>query len=156
MIAAIFRATILTLAVVAFVAVLGLFVMAGVASVHGIPVPSTSFVASLQADYSDAYRAPLEFNTYRDIAQLTEYISHNGERESYRGDNEIIYEGRAPGIQYFVSYILDKTTVPQTLTMVTSVRLLNRRGRYFWTVFKPIYHRLAPYLVDRLVQAAPL
>jgi hypothetical protein len=158
MIGAIFRAAVATLIVVAIAAVLGLVVMAGVAATHGvvhIPVPSSSYLSSVKADHIDAYRAPLEYNTYRDIARLTAFIQHNGERETYRSDDEIVYEGRAPGVTYFVSYILDRTTNPQTLSMVTAVRIHDRKGRYFWKVFRPVYRRLAPYLLDRLAQSAP-
>jgi hypothetical protein len=158
MIGAIFRAAIATLVVVAITGALGLIVMAGVAATHGvvhIPVPGTSYLSSIQADYVDACRAPMEYNTYRDITRVTAFIQHNGERETYRSDYEIVYEGRAPGVTYFVSYMLDRTTSPHTLSMVTAVRIHNRKGSYFWTAFRPVYRRLAPYLLDRLVQAAP-
>ncbi|HEX5131718.1 MAG TPA: hypothetical protein VFX92_04425 [Candidatus Krumholzibacteria bacterium] len=153
-----FRAVVVALIVVAIVGYIGLFIMAGVAGTHDvvpIPVPSTSYLSVMMGDYKDAYRAPLEYNTYRNVDHLAENAFKNKGKEIFRDDDEIVFEGYHFGIRYFNDYLLDRSTSPHTLSMVTVVRIHEKRGKYLWKFFKPIHRRLAPYLVDRMAQAAP-
>ena len=153
-----FLRTIIVLAlVVAIVGLIGLFIMAGVAGTHdvvSVPVPSDGYLASLKHDYVDAYRAPLRFNTYRDIDRLSREAFRLGGVEVYRSEHEIVYEGYRAGIRYYLSYTLDWKTSPNTLTMVTLVRLHGTDAEYAWKAVKPIHKRLSPYLLDRMAQAA--
>lgn len=139
---------------------IGLFVMAGVAQSHDvvrIPVPQNTFIASTQAmaDYSDAFVAPMTYSTFRDIERVAQQAFHRGKREVFRDEREVAYEGTAPGLSYHVSYILMKDPAPQTLTVATTVRFENKKGRYYWMVVKHGHRRLLPYLLDRMVIMAP-
>jgi hypothetical protein len=159
MIGTLLKVTLVTLIVIAITALVGIVIMAGVASTHGverIDVPEGSFLAATakSADYADAYRIGMEFASYRDIPRVIENAPIKGDDEVYRGDFEVVYQGEAPGLGYHVAYILDREPVIPTLTMVTTVRIMDRKGRYFWKVFRPIYGCLAPYMLDRLAARA--
>lgn len=142
---------------VAIAGVIGVFVMAGVASTHDvvpIPVPSGTYLSNLKYDYIDAYRAPLTYNTYRDIDQVAAQAFRLGAAEIYRSEEEIVFEGYRGGVRYYIGYLLDRKTSPNTLTVVTMVRTHGTRGAYLWKVARPLHKRLAPYLLDRMAQAA--
>jgi hypothetical protein len=142
-----------------FTGVMGVFIMAGVATAHDvvpIPVPSPSYLSSMQGDYKRAFRVPLTYNTFKDIESVAEHAYPLGGVEVYRSEQEVVYEGYRFGIRYYTSYMLDRSTGPNTLTIVTLVRLHGTRSGYLWRVIRPVHKRLAPYLLDRLAQAAPL
>ena len=158
MIGTVLRAFVAAAVVIAIVGLIGVFIMAGVAGTHDvvpIPVPSASYLSNFKYDYIDAYRAPLTNATYRDIERLSAETFRLGAVEIYRDEQEIVYEGFRGGIRYYISYLLDRNTGPNTLTMVTLVRIHSTRSEYFWKVARPIHKRLAPYLLDRITQAAP-
>jgi hypothetical protein len=160
MIGTVLKAFVVIAVVVAITTVVGVFIMAGVAGTHEvvpIPVPSYSYVANhvLEPDYLDCYRAPLEFTTYINIERVIEHAPHKGEKEVYRDEKEVVYEGHAVGLQYFRSYILDRGTVPATLSIVTAVKIEEKKGRHFWRLIRPIHKRLAPFMLDRMAQSAP-
>lgn len=158
MVGTILKACVVIVVVVAIAGLLGVFIMAGVAGVHDvvpIPVPSHSYLNNFQGDYVDAYRAPLQNNTYRDIDQVAGEAFRLGAVEIYRDEQEVVYEGYRGGIRYYISYLLDKTTGPNTLTMVTLIRVHGTRAEWLWKPGKPIHKCLAPYLLDRMTQAAP-
>ncbi len=152
-----FRTLAVLALVVAIVGLIGLFIMAGVAGTHdvvSIPVPSDGYLAGMKHDYTDAYRAPLRYNTYRDIDRLSREAFRLGGAEVYRSENEIVYEGYRAGIRYYLSYTLDWKTSPNTVTMVTLVRVHGTNAEYAWKAVKPIHKLLSPYLLDRMAQAA--
>jgi hypothetical protein len=123
-----------------------------------IPVPSYSYIVNQlgPVDYTDCYRAPLEFTTYIKLDSVIEHAFHKGDREVYRDrEREVVYEGHALGIQYFISYILDRGTNPATLSIATAVRTHDKKGRRCWAVIRPIYRRFAPFMLDRMAQSAP-
>lgn len=158
MLATMMKALIAGLVVIAIAGFIGLFIMAGVAATHDvvrIPVPSGSHLAPLKADYADAYLAPLEYNTYRSIEGVTANAFRHGGKEIFRSENEVVYEGYRLGVRYFTSYRLDRTTSPNTLALITVVRIHEPKGKYAWRAFRPVHKRLAPYLLDRMAQAAP-
>ena len=152
-----FRSLAVLVLVVAIVGLIGLFIMAGVAGTHDvvrIPVPSDGYLSTMKHDFVDAYRAPLRFSTYRDVDRLSREAFRLGGVEVYRSEHEIVYEGYRAGIRYYLSYTLDWTTSPNTLTMVTLVRVHGTNAEYAWKAVKPIHKRLSPYLLDRMAQAA--
>jgi hypothetical protein len=146
--------------VVLITCAVGLFIMAGVAQTHDvvrIPVPSGSYIAGALGtpDYTDAYIAPMPFRSFGNIDRVAQQAFHRGDREVYRGKNEVAYEGKKAGVEYIVSYILAKDTSPQTLTVATAVKTGDKKSRYYWRVAKQVHRRLMPYLVDRMVTSAP-
>jgi len=160
MIGMVFKAVVVIAIVVMITAVIGVFIMAGVAGTHDvvpIPVPSYSYIANQlgPVDYVDCYRVPLEFTTYIKLDTVIEHAFHKGEREVYRDEREVVYEGHALGLQYFLSYILDRRTGPATLSIATAVRIEEKKGQRYWKVLRPIYRRFAPFMLDRMAQSAP-
>jgi hypothetical protein len=158
MVRSILKAFIAVAIIVAFVSLVGVFIMAGVAGTHDvvpIPVPSGSSLSTMKSDYADAYRAPLTYNTYRNIDRVAEHAYHTGAVEVSRNENEIVFEGYRGGVRYFISYMLDRQTTPNTLTVITLVRVHSTTGDYLWKVVRPVHKRLAPYLLDRMAQGAP-
>jgi hypothetical protein len=159
MIGTFLKVVVVTLVVIAITALIGLIIMAGVAGTHGVErvdIPANSYLADSvsSADYADAYRIPMEFVAYREIHQVIQNAAFKGDDEVHRSETEVVYEGTAPGLRYHVAYILNREQVTPTLAMVTTVRILNREGRYFWTLVRPIHRCLAPYMLDRLASRA--
>ena len=162
MIGVIIRILILGTIVVVIACAIGLFIMAGVAQSHDvvpIPLPPSSYVASTEpmSDYSDAFIAPMNYSTFANIDRVAQQAFHRGDREVFRDEHEVAYEGRKYGLSYVVSYILTKDTAPQTLVVATTVKVADekKRARYLLTILKPIHRSLIPYLLDRMVILAP-
>ena len=94
------RTVITILVVVGLFSFLGLFVLAGIAQTHGVvEVPAAENFASVDvanADYADAWRAELNFRTYRDIEQVSERAFRKG-KQTFRNESEVVYQGTSPG-----------------------------------------------------------
>jgi hypothetical protein len=155
-----FKGLIVILIVVGIVAAFGLVIMAGVAGTHDVkridvPKQSSLYTMSTEWDYSDAYRRPMEFNSYRDIKQVAENVSIKGDGEIHRSANEVVYAGHLPGIDYQAAYRLDRSGFPSAIELVTCYRLKNNQGKYLWKVFRRVHRCLAPYMLDRLGERAP-
>ncbi len=147
--------------VVLIVCAIGLFVMAGVAQSHGvvpIPLPPGTFIAGTEptSDYADAYIVPMQYRSYRDVARVAQLAFHRGDKEVYRDEREVVYEGERAGIHYYISYMLMKDPQPTTLTVTTVVKYTDpKKGRYLWMVGRQIHRRMMPYLLDRMAVTAP-
>lgn len=138
----------------------GLVIMAGVAGTHDvkrIPVPKESslYINSEVWSYADAYRRPMEFNSYRNIKQVADNVTIKGDGEIHRSDKEVVYAGHLPGIDYQVAYLLDRSGFPPAVELVTLYNIKGDKGRYLWKVFRLIHRSLAPYTLDRLGERAP-
>ncbi len=162
MIGVIIRILILGAIVVMIACGVGLFVMAGVAQSHDvvhIPVPPNTYVVSTEpmSDYSDAFIAPMTYSFFANIDRVAQQAFHRGDKEVFRDEHEVAYEGRKFGLSYVVSYILEKDQSPQTLTVATTVKVVDpkKRARYLLMIGKPIHRCLIPYLLDRMVILAP-
>ncbi|HET6350209.1 MAG TPA: hypothetical protein VFH88_14115 [Candidatus Krumholzibacteria bacterium] len=160
MLGSLFKVLVVTLIVLAITTGLGLVIMAGVAGTHdvkNIPIPKESSLLAISQmwDYADAYRRPMEYNSYRDIHQVIQNVSTKGEGEIHRTDREVVFAGKLPGIDYQVAYLLDRDTYPPAVEMVTVYRIKDRTGRYLWKLYKPVHRCLAPFLLDRLGSRAP-
>jgi hypothetical protein len=139
-------------------ALLGLFVMSNLARIDGVAptaVPNESYLSSLaeRADYSDAYRIPMEFNPFGKVDDVADHAFEKGSAEIRRSDDEVVYRGEAPGLHYDISYLLERRTQPATLTVCTTVRYDDRKGRIYFTLVKPIHKMLMPYLLKRMSNA---
>jgi hypothetical protein len=159
MLGTLFKVIFIAAIVFAITAGIGLVIMAGVASTHDVkaievPHSSSLYVLSEQWDYADAFRRPMEFASYRAVADMIPNIPAKGDGELHRDAKEIVYTGTLPGLQYQVAYMLDRDSFPPALNLVTVYRFKNKQGRYFWKIWKPVHRALAPYLLDRLGSAA--
>lgn len=144
--------------VLGLTAFLGLFVMSSLARVDGVAaaaIPNESYLsgATEGADYADAYRVPMEFNPFGNIDDVAEHAFEKGKEEIHRTDDEVVYQGVAPGLRYDIAYLLERRTRPATLTVCTTVRCQTRTGRIYLTLVKPIHKMLLPYMVKRMSNA---
>jgi len=143
------------LIVIAIVGLIGVAVMGGLARSDGVEnaeIPPDSYIFGYagQADYADAYVAPMQFSAFGNIDAVAANAFERGDHEIHRSEREVTFEGTAPGVTYQISYILDLSASPATLTVCTAVHVENRRGRAYFTVVKPIHKMLLPYLVNRM------
>lgn len=153
-----FRFLLTIVGVLLIACAVGLFVMAGVAATHDVErvsPPASSFLASVRSDHEVAFKAPMEYDTYRDIDRLAQFTAHRGLTERYRDARELVYEGSLPGATYLVSFVLMRDKRPNTLTMTTAFTLHGSAGRYLWFIYRPVYRFLGAYLLDRVVENAP-
>jgi len=138
---------------------LGLTVMSYLArmdNVYEVPIPPESLIAPSAdaANYADAWRGDLR-GFYRGIDHVVENAFHKPV-EIQRSDREVLYEGAAPGLRYRISYILDTDSQPRGIIVCTTVNILSRTGRVYWTVVRPIHRALIPYMVKRMADSAEL
>jgi len=150
-----FKILVVAVIVLGLTAAAGLAIMAVVAGTHDvirIPVPKecSLYTNAGMWDYADAYRRPMEFNSYRNVDQMIANISIKGDAEIHRSETEVVYVGHLPGIEYQVSYMLDRNDFPPAVELATIYRFKTRTGRYLWKLFRPIHRCLAPYMLDRL------
>ena len=155
-----FKVLIVGAIILGLIGAAGLGIMAVVAGTHDVkqvPIPKSCslYTNSTLWDFADAYRRPMDFNSYRDIKQMEENVSIKGEGEVHRSANELVYAGRLPGIDYQVAYRLDRSGHPSAIELVTIYKFKNKQGKYLWKVFKPIHKCLAPYMLDKLGARAP-
>jgi len=163
MIGTIIRIVLLGAFAVLVACAVGLVIMSGVAQSHDvvrIPVPPSTFVGGTvsTADFADAYIEPLNYSTFTNIDRVAQVAFHQGDKEVFRNQREVAYEGTRCGLNYVISYILAKDTSPQTLTVATTVRRVDkgRKGpRFLLALWKPVHRRLMPYLLDRMAILAP-
>jgi hypothetical protein len=160
MLGTLFKVLVVTVIVLAITAFLGLVIMAGVAGTHDvkpIPIPKHTTLATLASawDYADAFRAPMEYVSYRDIHEIIANVSIKGDGEIHRSAKEVVFAGKLPGINYQVAYMLDRESFPPALQLVTIYKVKDRKGRLLWKVWRPIHRCLAPYMLDRLAARAP-
>ena len=160
MLGTLFKIIVVLAIVIAITGGLGLVIMAGVAGTHDvkpIPVPKDSSIYTLSQewDYGDAFRRPMEFGSFKDIKQLSENVPIKGDGEVHRTPKEVVYAGKLPGLSYQVAYRLDRDSYPPAVELVTAYRIKDKKGKYFWKVFRRIHRCLAPYMLDRLGSRAP-
>jgi hypothetical protein len=146
--------------VLGLVSLVGLAAMTAVASSHDVEpteFPEDAYIAGSRpsAKYADAYHGPMNYRVYRTIDEVIDKAFQKG-LEVHRDENEVVYQGKAPGLVFHVSYILDRTTNPQTLTFVTTVSPHSRLGLVYWTVVRPLHRMIVPVMLDRMLQDAPL
>jgi hypothetical protein len=135
--------------------------MSAVASSHDIvtmPIPENTFISgnAPTADYAEAVVGPMNYRIYKSIEQVEEHAFHKGDEVVHRDDHEVVYRGKAPGLNYQISYILDTDVYPTRLIVATTVRTRNRLGRAYWLLVKPIHKLVVPVALDRMLQEAPL
>jgi hypothetical protein len=158
MLRAIFKFLVIGGVVIVATALLGMFIMASVARMHGvesISVPNDTYISGYarRADYSDAHRVKMEFNPFRSIDDVIDHAWEKGSGAVYRTDKEVCYEGVAPGLTYRVSYMLDLEARPPTLTVSTTVHYVEQKGRWYFGAIMPFHKMLMPFMVDRMSKA---
>lgn len=108
------------LVVVAFLVLEALRLAGMRAGVDSVALPVGSEIASRAGgnDYADAYRVPIPAPplSLKDVA-----LPSSGGQEIFRGPNEVIHEGRAPGLRYLLSYLLSPGPTATQLTVSTAV-----------------------------------
>lgn len=159
MLRSIFKTLVILVILAAITVFGGLVIMAGVAGTHDvkpIPIPNNSSLAPIADmwDYSDAFRRPMEYVSYRDIAEIVTNAPFKGDGEIHRSKHEVVFAGTLPGINYQVSYMLDRESFPPAVQLVTMYKIKDKKGRYFFKVWRLVHRCLAPYTLDKLASQA--
>ena len=139
------------LLVLAFLALEVLRVVGTRAGVESVALPAGSEIEALSdsSDYSDAYRAPIPRS-----ASLNDVIAYlGGKVEVVQGRNEVLYEGRAPGLRYTVSYLVSPGATSSHLTISTSVFYESALGVIYFTPVKQVHRRGFPFFLSRVVRS---
>ena len=126
--------------------------------VSAVAIPSGSKIAELAAtaDYTDAYRIQVKESGLRgtDVRSL----AFQQGREVARTDNEIVFEGRAPGLRFLAAYLLEPVqdgSQQSQLTMSTAVFYESGWGRLYFLPVGVGHRRLVPFALSRIVQDLP-
>ena len=142
------------LLVLAFLALEILRVVGTRAGVESVALPAGSEIEarSDSSDYSDAYRAAIPRSV--SFNDLIAYLSQGGGKvEVIQDRNEVLYEGRAPGLRYTVSYLLSPGARTTHLTISTSVFYESALGVIYFTPVKQVHRRALPFFVSREVRS---
>ena len=114
----------------------------GTASVE-LPAGSEIRAKAEGADYTDAYRTPLP-----EAASIESFEFGLG-REIARTEQEVVWEGAAPGLRYLASFHLS-TGSPPELTLSTVVFYESAIGRAYFFFVRPVHRRGVPFMLSRL------
>ena len=90
------------------------------------------------ADYTDAYRVPVADET------TIETFSFGAGTEIERTANEVVWEGRAPGLRFLAAYHLDSDG-PAILTLSTAVFYESWIGRAYFVPVGFVHRRIIPF-----------
>jgi len=82
-------------------------------------------------------------------------VFNKGDSEIHRSDTELVYAGTAPGLTYNVGYSFGTDGHVRTLVVSTTVTIHSRTGKVYWTIVRPFHRLIVPFMLDRMVQAAP-
>ena len=121
----------------------------GVESV-AMPVGSRIEALSSDPDYWDSYRAPVAPAVTLD--SIERFVFQRG-TEVARTPNEVVFEGRAPGLRFLISYYLTDPGPAQTLTVSTLVEYESWLGALYFTPVKQVHMRGVPFIVSRVATA---
>lgn len=146
------------LLVLAFLALEILRVVGTRSGVESVVLPAGSEIAarSDSSDYSDAYRILIPKSV-----SLQDWIAHisqgRGEglevSEVVRAQNEVVYEGRAPGLRFLLSYFLSPGPSSTHLTISTSVFYESLLGAIYFTPVKQVHRRGLPFVLSRQIRS---
>ena len=138
------------LGLVGLVALEGMRYSASRRGVETVALPLGSEVARLaaSADYTDAYRVALARPeaTAEDVLGLR--FDQGG--EIVRTENEIVYEGTAPGLRFLASYFFEPGPTGGFVTLSTAVFYKSALGRLYFTPVGFGHRRLVPFAVSRI------
>ena len=128
----------------------------GPGDVETVPVdPASAIGAFLEGSgYSDSYRMVVPNVDPEDPAFLDAIAFQRGKLVS-KASGEVVYEGPAPGLVFYVSYDLRKAGPNETaVRMTTIVHYTSRKGRMYFFFVRPVHRLLAPWGVRYFVRQA--
>ena len=119
--------------------------------VRVVPPPVGSLIAARAqgAAYIDAYRLSVSGDELRDLDDVIASAFQKG-REVARNESEVVYQDRAPGLVFDVSYQLVPDGERPALTMTTAVRYTSRVGRVYFALIRPIHRSGVPFMLSRM------
>ena len=144
--------TLAAIALTVIVAAITVRVVAHSRGVVEVSVPGDSLAAELlhpPPDYADAYRCPIPPDSIRNLADL---VKSQGGIPSGRSDRELVYTGRAPGLVYHVSFLLDRPEDPTTVTVSTVVHYESKVGAIYFFIVRPVHRAGIPLFVSEVVR----
>ncbi len=117
-----------------------------------VKVPHKSIIASHMTptpDYIDSYSCPIPEGTIRDIGQFGppgDWVMVG------TTDRERVYRGRAPGLVFHFSILLDRTTEPTSITVSTVVHYTSWVGRIYFAFVRPVHRAGVPFMVSQMAR----
>ncbi len=143
----------LAIAVLSVALLLTLGAMGHSRGVRVVPPPVGSLIAARAqgATYVDAYRLSVSGDELRDLDDVIAAAFQKG-REVARSETEVVYQDRAPGLVFDVSYQLAPDGRRSALTMTTVVRYTSRVGRIYFALIRPIHRRGVPFMLSRMAR----
>mgnify|MGYP007067076042 FL=1 len=121
----------------------------GVESV-GVPVASAISRWVEGSFYTDSYRVSLAGARFETLEELAAAAFRKGQ-EVGRTEREIVFRRTAPGVVYYISYLLE---AEKSLVVTTVVHAVAPRGRRYFFFVRPVHRVLTPFLTGRMSAAA--
>ncbi len=149
------RVVLVTVASVVLVVGIGVFSVNQIARSRGVTeveVPHDSIIASHLTptpDYVDSYSCPILEGAIRDIGQ---YAAPAGWVMVGATDRERVSRGRAPGLVFHFSILLERTTEPASITVSTVVHYESWVGRVYFAFVRPIHRAGVPFMVSQMAR----
>ena len=143
--------TVLVLAVLVFDVFVALAIVARSRGVEAATLPGESLVATLaaDADYTDAYRVRVSALDFPSVEVFDSLAFERGSGVVGRAPGEVVYRGRAPGLQYHVSYLLTSQDDDRWVTLSTAVHYESGAGRAYFAAVRVGHWALTPWLLSK-------
>ncbi len=146
--------TLLALPAIGFVVLEVLRLIGFHRGVESVSLPEGSEIGARarEADYVDAYRAPIPVPVSLD---LIEQFAFQRGLEVASTRNELVFAGGAPGLRFLVSYYLTEPGPDQTVTVSTAVFYESALGALYFAPVQQIHKRGVPFIISHVVKASP-
>lgn len=137
--------------VILFNVVIALAIMARSRGVEAAPIPSGSLIESVaaDADYAGAYRVPVSALDFPSVEIFDAVAFERGDGVVGQSPTEIVYRGRAAGLQYHVSYHLSDRDEQRWVTMSTAVHYESTVGKVYFGAVRLVHWGVTPWALSR-------
>ncbi|MCP3979681.1 MAG: DUF2867 domain-containing protein [bacterium] len=121
-----------------------------------VPPPEDSLIGALGpgADYADAWLIEVPHGLFSDVEA---FYRASPERPPIveRSEEEILARGSAPGLDYWVSYLLQDGSRGRYAILSTRVEYRAAVGRLYFTAVRPVHRRIVPRMLQRMLTHPP-
>jgi len=137
--------------VVLFNVVIALALVARSRGVEAVPIPQSSLIESVaaDADYAGAYRVPVSPLDFPSVEIFKAVAFEKGDGVVGQSPTEIVYRGRAAGLQYHVSYYLNDRDDRRWVTMSTAVHYESTVGKLYFGAVRLVHWGVTPWVLSR-------
>lgn len=141
----------LALVVLLFNIVIVLAIIARSRGVEAAPIPQGSLIETVasDADYAGAYRVPVSSLDFPSVDVLEAVAFEQGDGIVGQSPTEIVYRGRAPGLLYHVSYLLNDRAEQRWVTVSTAVHYETTVGKLYFAGVRLVHWGLTPWVLSQ-------